>query len=652
MSSRRVVLIVGLVAALVTSLLAWRGNESAPAEIAPIIGPNSVIDRPALDRVAPEDAVVNVMDYGATGDGRTDDTDAIQSAISDNLGFANASDKILYFPAGTYLVSRPLEWRLADGSWSTWLTLMGQNRDRTVVKLADSAPEFGDPQDPRAVVVTGSQNAAGPDGSGNQAHHNFIFDMTVDVGAGNPGADGIDFMANNRGAIRNVVLRADPGSGHSGIAMNRNWPGPALLEDIRVTGFERGISVARSEYSITAEDIRLSGQRTVGVDNQNNVLSIRRLVSDNVVPAVRNGGRDNTYGLLTLLESDLTGGGPDAVAIENFADAFLRDVRSSGYAAPLRHRGNLQYPADDGEWSSAAASTLFDTAASSLRLPIAEEPVTPDFPSDQWAGVGSFGALVDDDVDDTAAIQAALDSGKPVVYLRSGRYEVTDTLSVPSTVQAIVGFEAQFFPERGVFSGPGTAAVFSIRESSTDPLIISQVLFEAEPNVVDFERAAARPLVLRDINFGGLPFRGAPGPLFLTNVEAGDGWEFTAGQQVWARQLNVERSGTMIRNTGGDLWVLGLKTESPATVVVGAGGARTEVLGALLYPTAVVPATTPAFSSVDSSLSLTVATTAYEQARNYPVMVDAVRDGKRRQLLADDVEPRSLGSTIPLYSDR
>jgi hypothetical protein len=42
-------------------------------------------------------AVVNVLDYGATGDGTTDDTTAIQAAI------VAAAGKTLYFPAGIYL---------------------------------------------------------------------------------------------------------------------------------------------------------------------------------------------------------------------------------------------------------------------------------------------------------------------------------------------------------------------------------------------------------------------------------------------------------------------------------------------------------------------------------------------------------------------
>lgn len=53
--------------------------------------------------------VMNVKDFGATGDGVTDDGDAIQSAVT----AAGATGGVLYFPPGTYLVASPVT--LANG---------------------------------------------------------------------------------------------------------------------------------------------------------------------------------------------------------------------------------------------------------------------------------------------------------------------------------------------------------------------------------------------------------------------------------------------------------------------------------------------------------------------------------------------------------
>ncbi|KAK3324790.1 pectate lyase superfamily protein-domain-containing protein [Cercophora scortea] len=56
----------------------------------------------------------NVKDYGAVGDGKTDDTAAINLAISDggrcgpNCGSSSIKGALVYFPAGTYLISSPI----------------------------------------------------------------------------------------------------------------------------------------------------------------------------------------------------------------------------------------------------------------------------------------------------------------------------------------------------------------------------------------------------------------------------------------------------------------------------------------------------------------------------------------------------------------
>ena len=97
-----------------------------------------------LEITFPDDAgVIDVKrDYGATGNGITDDTQAIQNAIRENIG----QHKIIYFPNGTYLVSDTLEWRDSNGTWKPYLTLQGQNRDKTIIKLKTSTPGYADPE--------------------------------------------------------------------------------------------------------------------------------------------------------------------------------------------------------------------------------------------------------------------------------------------------------------------------------------------------------------------------------------------------------------------------------------------------------------------------------------------------------------------------
>ena len=95
------------------------------------------------------------------------------------------------------------------------------------------------------------------------------------------------------------------------------------------------------------------------------------------------------------------------------------------------------------------------------------------------------------------------------------------------------------------------------------------------------DNPTARTLVLRSI--GARVSATGRGKLFLEDV-AGD--ELVVGhQRVFARQLNIENQGTHLANDGGDVWVLGYKTERGGTLVDTRAGGRTEVLGGFSYTT-------------------------------------------------------------------
>src|SRR5581483_3124294 len=77
----------------------------------------------------------------------------------------------------------------------------------------------------------------------------------------------------------------------------------------------------------------------------------------------------------------------------------------------------------------------------------------------------------------------------------------------------------------------------------------------------------------------------ATGKLFVT--EGTFPLKFTHPQSVWIRHFNVENNPfdpkrplpTYLVNQGGTVWILGMKTESPAFHTVTPAGGRTEVLG-------------------------------------------------------------------------
>jgi hypothetical protein len=77
---------------------------------------------PPPDPTPEPDPALNVRDFGATGNGSTNDTAAFRAAIEASLG----RGKVVYVPDGTYMVSRLV---LPQG-----LTLRGESRDNTILR--------------------------------------------------------------------------------------------------------------------------------------------------------------------------------------------------------------------------------------------------------------------------------------------------------------------------------------------------------------------------------------------------------------------------------------------------------------------------------------------------------------------------------------
>ena len=87
--------------------------------------------------------VLNVKDFGAKGDGSTDDTAAIQAAIDYAVA---AGRRSVYFPAGTYIVTSPLHAQVETGTttvggstksryaYGMGLTLRGEQVGKTVLR--------------------------------------------------------------------------------------------------------------------------------------------------------------------------------------------------------------------------------------------------------------------------------------------------------------------------------------------------------------------------------------------------------------------------------------------------------------------------------------------------------------------------------------
>jgi Pectate lyase superfamily protein len=136
------------------------------------------------DQVEPQSALVyNVFDFQATGNGITDDTNAIQSAI--NAASAAGGGEV-WLPAGTYLISFPLT------IGTNGVSLVGINRAATTISVASLTAH--------AVVVT-AQNLS-------------VRDLTLSSPTPLRTGDGIHLTA---GAFQVVVERVNVKNHYNGI---------------------------------------------------------------------------------------------------------------------------------------------------------------------------------------------------------------------------------------------------------------------------------------------------------------------------------------------------------------------------------------------------------------------------------------------------
>jgi hypothetical protein len=548
----------------------------------------------------------SVKDYGATGNGTTDDTAAIQAALSD--GRSNASGnyyglpKALYFPPGTYLVSKTLSWN------GCCVTLQGAGPAASVIRLAPNSPGYEDPGTAKALIHTPR---------GITSFRQNIWDLGFKIGSNNPGAVALDYISNNNGSVHDVSIISEDGRGISGIAMTRFYAGPLMLKNVYISGFQTGISTAAYEYGPTIEGLTVQNQSVAGIYNRQQTISIRNFKSTNKVPALINNG-----GFALVLDAAFAGGSLTVPAISNTKSLYLRNVSESGYQATLQDTSVSPAVTLTGTISEyvegAPQSQLSDPVPHSLNLEVSETPSFVDRNLANWK------AFVPTYYGDTKYLQALFNEGASTIYFPFGAYLAYNeaAVTVPDTVNRIVGFSSVVNGSVSGTNGGGVRLI--VNSNSTQPLVIEQFGYG-----IKIDHHGTRPVVIKNGRYSYTSYPGA-GNLYLEDVELSQ-VKFQAGQSVWARQLNDEAIGTKITNNG-TLWILGLKTEQAGTVINTGPGGNTELLGNVLYPANPLPTSSIAFKSTNAKVSYIYSQSVYCATCGYATQVWESRNGVSAQL--------------------
>lgn len=574
---------------------------------------------------------------------------------------------VLYLPPGEYLVSDSITYTRSDlanslgSELNRQIRIVGAGRDRSVIRLVDSAPAFaGTEPKPVLSLMSGRRS--------NVAMSNYVEDLSIVVGAGNPAAVGLDFYASNTGAVRNVRIVDEGKSAHTGLAIVRGSPTGILIDHVSIEGFAVGIDVIGY---VVGEHLQLRGQRDCGVRAGNGYLSLRDLDFDAAAPALR---CSEPAGQVSLIDSRLQGSGP--VAIDYSAGVlYCSQVATRGFQAPMaEHDDHVDADIDSSDDGATLRELVLPhpvripgTGPVMQRLPVEEMPAFTERSGERHCGVRAFGAVGDGHHDDSAAIQAALDSGAAIVEFEAGHYRMEAPVRIPASVRRIHFSYCDLVAGEGLAEMRGQGA-FVIAENSDEPLFLEKLfaweLWRGEHHT--FEHACRRTVVIRDIHAQLSPLyansvRGSK--VFIDNIccttgvvpgTSGHGRACVdfRGQQVWCRQLNPERGEPMARNAGGTLWVLGCKTEDAGVSYETTDGGRTELVGGNLFsgrPHSV------AFRVVDAELRCTASTSGGVPEGYHGTAIEETRDGATQRLEAGRFPLRGVAEHcgpqyhIPLY---
>lgn len=581
--------------------------------------------------VFPKDpGVLNVKDYGAKGDGRHDDTAAIQKALS---AYPDGR-RIVYLPNGVYRITDTLIWPLpaAGGPDERARILQGQSREKTFLKVADGCAGFGNPKNAKSVIQTGQGPA--------QGLRIAVRDVTIDTGKKNPGAIGLRFMANKQGWVRDVTIRAGEGKGQIGLDLDStDANGSLFVKNVRVVGFDYGVRAAKLMNSLTIETLSLQDQNKYGLVNEGACLSIRSLESRNVVPAVLNSGN---AGVVTLIDATMVTGRGTVAKPAVFNEAFLyaRNVSSVGYAETIRNAANDERPDPGSKVAEFVSHRPLGASSGAKAIAVKDPQPVPWDDLQDWVSPTAFGAKPDDDKDDSEAIQKAIDSGKSTVYFPSGSYVVRRTILIRGKVRRVLGCESTVTAVEMKLD-----PIFRVVNGAT-PLVVIEQLSGHDSETPTFDNASSRTLVVKDCDHVSGRFTGS-GELFLENVSSSSlcDWRFGT-QKVWARQLCVSSEGRHVLNNGGSVWILGFTAERGGTLIETRSAGRTEVRGGLCRTT-IDPKDAPMFLVDGGSLAVTLGESCVT-GKPYELLVKAQTTEARR----GQVPSRAGGSVLPLWSGK
>ncbi|KZP11263.1 glycoside hydrolase family 55 protein [Athelia psychrophila] len=403
-----------------------------------------------------------ISPYNAKGDGYSDDTAAIQRALTDGDGCAKSScsgstlfPKLVYFPPGNYIVSKTLQ-------ISMYTQIVGNpSNTPTIIPTSTFGANY---------VLDGFPTTDGSSWNGGAASLNFyksIRNLNVDTTRVPAGVaiTCVNWGVAQATSLRDMFFTMTESSQHMGIDMKGGGSG-TFMGDLSFVGGNVGLNVNNEQfhfrnlnfelcttaittqhlyvgvfqninfkdcgtgivgqptngsegvYSLSLIDSTASGVGTVIVAPMQSTSDIRAVVIDNL-------STENVINIITTNTSDSS------------ASVILAGTKSGSKSVSSYVRGVIYTNQSTPVFTDGQAFNALQKPSSMLtqgRWYGQSKPVFSSLDVSDVVNVKGFGALGDGATDDLAIIQAVVNqtagTGK-MVYFPYGVYRISATLYIP-----------------------------------------------------------------------------------------------------------------------------------------------------------------------------------------------------------------------------
>ncbi|KAG8946692.1 hypothetical protein FRC04_011470 [Tulasnella sp. 424] len=410
----------------------------------------------------------NVKDYGAKGDGVTDDTAAINKAISDQnrcgQGCASStlSPGIIFFPSGTYLVSTPI-----IPFYLTQLVGDAKNKPTLLASAGFNGMAVID-ADPYIPNGGGAEYWDNTNNFFKSVRH-FKIDTTRMPAT--TSATGVHWQVAQATTLVDIEfdMNQDSNTAHQGIWMENGSGG--FMSDLTFNGGKFGMWVGNQQFTVKNIKVRNCqvgvymnwnwGWTFQGVDILNSGIGFQ-VNTGGTTQANQSAGTEVIID--GRIENVQTFVKTSAASIGSLNGALLLDniqfinvgngvvdgsnaVKLAGGTTTVR-----QWAQGNKYWGTTTTPTYVQTTINAPAKPTGLLDTTtgyiysrsrtdyPNYAASQFASVRDAGAVGDGVTDDTTAIQNFINKnwGCKILFFDAGSYYVTNTITIP-TGTIIVG---------------------------------------------------------------------------------------------------------------------------------------------------------------------------------------------------------------------